>query len=518
MIVWRQSIWLALVALCWVGAVAAAGENRLQTLATRIDTHLDAPRFATARWGVKVVSLDSGAVLYERAADSLFTPASVAKLFTAALALETFGADHRIATSVYARGNIGPDGELRGPLFLLGYGDPTLGRDDNATWADSLAADVQKSGIRSIRGDLIADARWFASPRFGSGWEAADLQSAFAAPATAISVDENQVRVDISPGSQIGAKAKITFSPEASAPPLQHHLSTIAAGGLNDVNLYRAPGDARVYAFGGLPLNATKASYRMAVSDPALMAAAQLQDALQRQGIIVQGKVRSLYWPMRDSSDDEAGHGRRIATIFSPPVSDIVRRGLKVSQNLYMQNLLLMVGAQQALTGEKERSFRSTETYGTDALAAYLAKIGVADGSVLLEDGAGLSRRNLLSADALARLLVHLGSGPAAAPFRLGLPIAGVDGSLRARMRKTAAEGRVHAKTGYMSYTFSLAGYASSASNERLAFVLLLNNYAPAAGAARGSAELDAIAVMLAALEERSESLQVPTTTVTTLP
>ncbi|MEO7200498.1 MAG: D-alanyl-D-alanine carboxypeptidase, partial [Dokdonella sp.] len=219
-----------------------------------------------------------------------------------------------------------------------------------------------------------------------------------------------------------------------------------------------------------------------------------------------------------DSSDDEAGHGRRVASVFSPPVSDIVQRGLKVSQNLYMQNLLLMVGAQQALAEPSKRPFRSTETYGTDALAAYLEKIGVPRGSVLLEDGAGLSRRNLLSADALTRLLVHLGSAPEAAAFRLGLPIAGVDGSLRARMQKTAAEGRVHAKTGYMAYTWSLAGYAASAANERLAFVLLLNNYSPAAGAARGSAELDTIAVMLAALEERSLPAHEPTTAVSTLP
>src|SRR5690606_38341355 len=103
------------------------------------------------------------------------------------------------------------------------------------------------------------------------------------------------------------------------------HLYTVASDGTQDVNLYQAPGDSIVHAFGSIPLKTPRATYRMAVSDSALLAAARLQDALQGQGISIRGKVRSLYWPMQDSSDDEAGHGRRIASIFSPPIADIVQ-------------------------------------------------------------------------------------------------------------------------------------------------------------------------------------------------
>jgi D-alanyl-D-alanine carboxypeptidase/D-alanyl-D-alanine-endopeptidase (penicillin-binding protein 4) len=67
--------------------------SSLATLAARIDAHIAAPAFAEAGWGIHVVSLDSGKTVYAHAADALMVPASTAKIFTAALALDTFGPD-----------------------------------------------------------------------------------------------------------------------------------------------------------------------------------------------------------------------------------------------------------------------------------------------------------------------------------------------------------------------------------------------------------------------------------------
>ena len=189
-------------------------------------------------------------------------------------------------------------------------------------------------------------------------------------------------------------------------------------------------------------------------------------------------------------------------------MADIVNRGLKVSQNLYMQNLLLMVGAKAAAderaAGVESPVFVSTETRGIQALRNYLRRIGVLLEGVLIEDGPGLSRRDLTSPAALTALLVRLGDNPDARAFRLALPEAGVDGSLTGRMRNSAAQGRIHAKTGSMAFTYALAGYARTAADERLAFAFMLNNYRRPVDAGRPTAELDAIAVMLAELSERS--------------
>lgn len=493
---------------------AAAQSQSVDTSFSNLDKRINAvigdARYASASWGIQVVSLDSGKVIYAHDADKLFVPASVAKLYTAALALDTFGADHRIPTSLFATSKTAPNGDLRGDLVLVGYGDPMLGFDNSVSWADTLAIELRKSGTNRVRGDLIGDATWFAAPLYGNGWEAADLQSWFGVAASALSVDENVVKVEVEPGAKAGAKARLRFSPPDSAPETINQLKTVSAPNRTDISLYRAPGDARLHAFGPVASGAGAQTFRIALHDPALVAVEQLRAALLRQGIRVEGKSRSVYWPRNNdalSSDKIV----RIADIGSPPMSDIVKRGIKISQNLYMQNLLLMVGARAAederTAGVVPATFRSSETRGIEALYRYLKRIGVPTDGVLIEDGPGLSRRNLTSPASLTALLAHLGSDPNASAFRLALPEAGVDGSLTGRMRDTSAQGRVFAKTGSMAFTYSLAGYATTAAGERLAFTLMINNYQPPAGAARNvrrSADLDAIAILLAETSTRS--------------
>ncbi len=487
--------------------LSTTSDSSLASLARHIDAHLAEPVFAHASWGVQIVSLDTGKTLYSHDANKLFVPASTAKLYTAALALDTFGPEYRVATSVFASEKPGRDGELRGDLVLVGYGDPTLGLDKRVSWADTLATSVRKSGIKSVRGALIGDASWFAAPLYGSGWEAADLQSWFGAPVSALSVDENVVRIQVRPAPQSGNKARIAFDPPESAPDLDNQLTTLRAPARTDISLYRAPGTATLHAFGTIASNAEVQYYRQAVDDPALIAVDQFRAALLRQGVSVKGKSRSLYWPERNDalSGDKVQH---IADVFSPPLAEIVNRGLKVSQNLYLQNLLLMVGAKDAAderaAGEESAVFSSSESRGIRAMRRYLQRIGVPLEGVLIEDGPGLSRRDLTSPAALASLLVNLGDSPGAKALRLGLPEAGVDGSLTWRMRNSAAKGRIHAKTGSMAHTYALAGFALTAANERLAFAIMLNNYKRPRDAGRSSAELDAIAIMLAELSERS--------------
>ena len=113
-------------------------------------------------------------------------------------------------------------------------------------------------------------------------------------------------------------------------------------------------------------------------------------------------------------------------------------------------------------------------------------------------EGTGLSRRDLTTPNALARLLVYLAAQPYADTLHDALPIAGVDGTLTWHMRHTAAENNVHAKTGSMAYTHCLAGYVTSAAGERLAFAIMLNNYDRPDNAPSAGGDVDAIAVLLA--------------------
>jgi len=467
------------------------------TLATRIDAQIDQPRFASASWGIAVVSLDSGRTLYTHCADQLLQPASTAKLFTAALSMATLGADYRFPTRLLASGDI-RNGRLAGSLILYGMGDPTLGTATSTDWADQLAIQLAARGVRHVRGDLIADDSYFTGPSFGAGWEASDLQTWFAVPSSALSVQENTVDITVDPGSTAGLPARLSFDPVDARPPLSGQLITTLPHTQSDINLYRAPGESTLYAFGSVPANAPTQHFKLAVPDPALLAGEQLQTAMARHGIDIDGKLQTVHWPQ----DDTALLARvdTLAEVLSPPLLDILQRGLKRSQNLYLQNLLLSVGVheQVALGPTTPGPFTSTEQWGIKALQQLLEQIGISPSTSLLTEGTGLSRRDLVTADALVRLLSYLAAQPYASQLQDALPIAGVDGTLIGRMRHTAAENNVHAKTGSMQFVHSLVGYVTSATGERLAFAIMLNNYDPPADGPSASSDVDAIAVLLA--------------------
>jgi D-alanyl-D-alanine carboxypeptidase/D-alanyl-D-alanine-endopeptidase (penicillin-binding protein 4) len=477
-------------------AAPSSGASSRAELAARIDAQIGQPRFAAASWGIAVVSLDSGQTVYAHQADRLLQPASTAKLFSAALALATLGPDYRLSTRLLAGAPV-VHGRLNGPLILYGMGDPTLGTSSSPDWAEQLASQAAARGLKFVQGDLLADDSYFASPAFGHGWEAGDLQSWFAVPASALSVQENIVNLTVSPAAA-GQPARLAFIPAAAAPAVDEQLLTGRAGTPNDINLYRAPGTPVLHAFGNIAADAPAQPFRLAMTDPAQVAGAELRQALKRHGIRVTGKLRAIHWPQRETA--QLAHPGLLGELQSPPLAEIVQRGLKRSQNLYMQNLLLAVGAMQPSLSS---GFRSTESRALETMHQWLQEIGIPPSASLIEEGAGLSRGDLVTPNAMVRLLGYLAAQPYATMLREALPLAGVDGTLVRRMRGTAAEHNVQAKTGSMSQVHGLAGYVTTAAGERLAFAILLNNYVRPPDAAPASNDVDAIAVLLATYRGR---------------
>ncbi len=283
-----------------VQAVTPATAATTAELAARIDAHIDQARFAAAEWGIAAISLDSGRTVYAHQADRLLQPASTAKLFTAAVSLATLGPDYRIATRVLASGAL-RDGRLEGRLILYGMGDPTLGTATSPGWADQLAGQLAAHGVHSVHGDLIADDSYFASPSFGAGWEAGDLQSWFAVPSSALSVQENVVDLTIGPGRAAGAAAVLQFTPADAAMPMLGRLSTSAARMRSDVNLYRALGEDTLHVFGQVAAGSPPQHFKLALPDPAWLAGRRLRQALMSRGIRVSGKLQVVHWPQDDS-------------------------------------------------------------------------------------------------------------------------------------------------------------------------------------------------------------------------
>jgi D-alanyl-D-alanine carboxypeptidase/D-alanyl-D-alanine-endopeptidase (penicillin-binding protein 4) len=472
-------------------------------LRSRISGHLSQPRFAAATWGVEIVSLDSGAILFETNAHKLLKPASNAKLFTGALALDRLGPDYRIKTSLYAANKPDAEGTLKGDLIVYGRGDPSFAaRFNDGDYGKSLEPLLNAllaAGVKRIEGDLIGDESFFRGPPLGSSWTWDDLQNYYGAEVSALTQEDNVVDLIFKPGAKTGEPCLITTKPQTSFLTFVNRARTVEKGGRREINLYRPIGENTVYVSGQLPLG-TNYTDAVSVHHPALWFVARLKGQMEKRGIVVTGKARSVNWLEREAQPLDLAKRVEIASVDSRPLSEIVAKMMKPSQNLYAQLLLLQVGARNQ---KPEKTIQTTEDAGIAELNRFAREAGVKRGELLFDEGSGLSRSALVTPDAFVRLLAFMSGHRAAQIFRDALPVAGVDGSLRSRMKGTAAEKNVRAKTGTIGYVHTLSGYVTTVAGERLAFSVMLNGYDDKGHSVKD--DLDPIAVMLAEFNGHSD-------------
>lgn len=485
-------IFAMFLALECPGFAQTASPDSGEALKTRLKAFLEQPRFAQAQWGVKVMSQETGKALFEYNADKLMVPASNAKLFTCALALDRLGPEYRIKTSI--KTTVPPDtnGVVRGDLIVYGRGDPSISarfnKGDHSKLLKPLVDAVLGAGIKRVEGDLVGDESYFRSPPHGNGWAWDDFQWAYGAPVSALSFDDNAIGVTVKPWKQIGDPCQIIVKTGL----LTFHNSTKTTAKASDLELYRPNDSTVVYVSGGLPKGGANYADSLAIPAPALWFSIQFKEALAQAGVSVGGRARSVNWlePLGDASKTT-----EIGSVESRLIREIVKETMKASQNQYAQLLLLQVGAQKQLS----RKQALTDQAGLAEMQKFLAEAGVKPGSVILKDGAGLAAGCLITPEAAVSLLVFMAHHRHAAAYAESLPIAGVDGTLRDRFKNTPAQGRIWAKTGTKEFTSALSGYAVTKNNEHLVFSVILNNYKEASGNASARVETDAVAQMLVA-------------------
>lgn len=235
-----------------------------------------------------------------------------------------------------------------------------------------------------------------------------------------------------------------------------------------------------------------------------------LRDALIKRGVKIDGRVRtvnarsggSILAGISSSSASALPPPVEIASLQSPAFSLIAAHTMKPSQNQYTELILRTLGKVSpppaALVANQDN-----ERAGLAVLREFLRAAGVSDSDLVLSDGSGLSRNDMITANATVELLTYMSKHKYFPQFREALPIAGVDGTLRTRMRGTPAEGNVRAKTGSLSSVASLSGYVTTAAGEHLVFSMMLNNYPDAAALRRDS--IDAIAILLASFAGKTQ-------------
>ena len=493
-------------ALCSLLVGAARSQpaaSLVDKLRAQLEAQVNAPRFDAALWGVKIVSLDSGRTWFEHHADRLMSPASNCKLFVAALALDRLGGDYRIVTPLLATAKPAADGELRGDLIVSGRGDPswkTRGtkKDFWATF-DPFVDVLEKAGVRHITGDVVADTTFFRGLPTGASWTVDDLADSDGAEISALSLEDNFADIRVTPGASVGQPCELALVQPHTGLTLDNQTTTTARGGTKHLVHARLLGESIIHLFGEMPLGAAEEIVDVTMSTPATWFARALKAALVRRGIRVDGAARSVRWP--DESHSTASRVT-LGEISSPPLRLLLADLVKVSQNLETDLIFAHLG--EKFRAPDAPAWRTSEGFAVALLQEFLRTNGLPAAEVRFDEGSGLSRNNLASTRAIVALLEFMSRHGAAKDFFDAMPIAGVDGTLRRRMKGTPAEGNVRAKTGTLRYANSLSGYVTTAAGERLAFGLMLNRYVPPAGRTARQ-ELDEVAVLLAGFGARPE-------------
>ncbi|HWR34896.1 MAG TPA: D-alanyl-D-alanine carboxypeptidase/D-alanyl-D-alanine-endopeptidase [Clostridia bacterium] len=469
-------------------------------LAKRVDEVLAQPDAARGFWGIEIVSLDSGKTLYSQNAEKLFTPASNTKLFTTAAALALVGPDHRFRTTIETAGTVDKYGRLSGDLVLVGRGDPNLSgrtlpynlRTERKLPAikalEELADQIVAKGVKVIDGDIVADDSYFAFERYGEGWSQDDLVWEWGAPVSALTINDNVLFVSILPADRAGDKAFVSVTPFPEYYRIDNRVMTTPPGtGPRKVYISREPGSEQLTLWGNIPLDDVGAAESLAIEDPADYAAKLLSRLLQRRGVVTYGRTRTRHTELAALSTfsvttlASAGGGNEarmhpqaisplvLGSYESAPIAQDLRVINKVSQNLHAEILLRLLGREKGAGGTIEG--------GLEVIRGWLVQVGIRPEEYAFYDGSGLSRQNLVTPDAVVKLLTYVSRQPWGAQFQDTLPVGGIDGSLADRFKSATMLSRVKAKTGSLGHVNALSGYATTMKGEHVAFSILVNNH-----------------------------------------
>lgn len=464
------------LALALVVAAPAALASDAAELPEPIREALDAHDVAADEVSILVRARDGGRTHLRHNADTPRNPASVMKLATTFAALAELGPGHTWHTRAYADGPV-RDGTLEGDLWLVGGGDPYLTAED--FW--HLLGAIRRRGIERIAGDLVLDTSRFAAlAEEASGFDGHPLRAYNQPPhpllinfnAIAFELDESLEHDGVAvamhpPLANVDLASDVRLDPDAYCGAHRWHV---------DYSLERAErgGEARLQ--GRLGTGCERAR-------------------LYRTGLPVEDYVHGLFtslwghwggtfdggWRVAEWSDDDAEplvehDSRRLATVV---------RGInKHSNNVMTRQLALEIALARGADAP-------TEADGRAAVRRVLAAEGVDLDGLELDEVAGLSRVNRVTATFLADLLDAASDSLVMPEFLASLPVSGVDGTLEERLEDGPVQGRARMKTGRIRDVAGIAGYLRNAAGEDVVVAILING--DGVQGSRGEAVQDAI-------------------------
>ncbi len=408
-------------------------------------------------YGVVIRDAQTGKILYSRQPYHLYAPASVQKLFTAIAALSYLGSDFHFSTKLLTQSQI-KDHTLQGDLTVKFSGDPEFKTAD----LNKLFAKLKDLGINRIHGHVYIDSTDYGPVPYAPGWMWDDLSYSYAAPLSAIIINRNKFLLQFIPAKKGQVRPKIYPILPSGIVTIDNNVTTTSKF-IKKCPLTIYSDVHNHYRLAGC-LNRDWGQQRrtLAIRDPDVYGKVLVEQALQDNNIGYTGRVTFHKAP---------AEAVVLAEHQSPPLRKMLKEMLKNSDNLTADSLLKKIG--QVYYKEQ-----GTWQNGLNALKKILKPTGIDFKHSLLNDGAGLSRYNLVTPQQLTKLLYYAYHNPNIKSALIpALPIGGIDGTLIGRMNPISDGRHVHAKTGSMTGVTTLSGYIYTHHHGVLIFAVMMNGF-----------------------------------------
>ena len=441
-----RTLCLSLLALV---AVPVAGMDR-DSLTESIDQIIYEGLPEGTDIALMVYDLTNDTTLYAYREKIMCRPASVQKVITSVTALSSLGADYKFKTALRTQASIGKDSVLNGNLYLVGGLDPALNEHE----LRSMVSDLKKAGVKRINGTLYADVSIMDSTYWATGWCWDDAPASFQPYISPLMVHQGFVGIEVKPTVKGQA-------PEVNIYPANNYIKVVNRAvtrndSLGPLSITRdwMHNDNTIVVEGNCK--------RRQSTDLSVVGSSDFTFALFRQYLDEAGISYGKYdW------------GRcpvmaRDISVVSHTLPSVIKEALKESNNLFAEAMFLQTGRIQYPNGIR---FKDAAKFLQNFVSR---KFGMFSASFNIVDGCGLSMYDLCSPQFMVDMLSLIYKDKELYNIMYkSLPISGVDGTLKTRLNDKTTLNKVHAKTGSVTGSCTLAGYIHTADGRDLAFCIM---------------------------------------------
>jgi D-alanyl-D-alanine carboxypeptidase/D-alanyl-D-alanine-endopeptidase (penicillin-binding protein 4) len=440
---------------------------------TALQRFVSNPALRHASVGVQVTDLNTGQHIVSHDADKSLTPASILKLMTSAVALETFGENFRYRTQLAF------DANDPTRILVIGSGDPTLGSDrlgDNPNVFFINSATVLRNLLsQETEYSIYVVDNLFGYSGISPAWTWLNIGNHYAPGSYGISIFDNVYRLFFNTTNRNACPQILRTEPYMRGMTFQNEL-TLNTTGADNAYIYGVPFSNERILRGNIPGGRTEFSIRGDIPDPGLFLGETLADYLIRAGFNIEKveTARADYISQFCVANRIQMYqmGQILHTQESRMMREIIREINVQSNNHYSEHLIRSLGRRI-----NPDIYIEPLNIGTEFVSSFLHERNITTTSLTMYDGSGLAPQNAVSATLMNELLVYMyNRSPHSQTFFDSLPKAGQEGTVRSFLRDTKYAGKVSVKSGSIFGVQSFSGYLIDG-DKRYAFTIMVNNF-----------------------------------------